>query len=150
MTAEQTHQVAEGALQIATPKAPDIGVREVAFQLDDDDTVLHATRPKQAVLMKVAQATIIETPGGVPGMAQIQAYTGLMDKVFTPETIEYLNARWDDDDDDLDMDCLDPIFTALVGLWYGGPTGSQAASARSRPRSGKRSTARARSGGSTR
>lgn len=150
MTAEPAPTIAEGALLINTEtQAPDPSTLVVPFQLDDDPTVLHATRPKMAVLLKAAQAVMVDDQPGdvVPGAAQIGVFVSLMDKMFTPETVDYLNARWDDNDDDLDVDCLGPIFQALVGLWYRRPTGSPAASQRPRPRSGKRSTARSRSKG---
>lgn len=149
--------VAEGALLVQQPAAPDESIKRQTFQLvakdDNGDDVLSpplvAVRPKQAVLLAAAQAVMMGSqPDEVmPGSSQVMAFLSLQDEMFDPDTRAYLQERWDDPDDDLDVDVLEPIFQALVGLWYGRPTGSPAGSPQSRRTAGKSSTARSRSRG---
>lgn len=117
----------------------------VPFQLGDDDTVYHGKRPKMAVLLKVAAALDDESSP----FAQAQAFDRLIDKVLEPESVEALRERLENEDDELDLDSpgIENMFQTLMGLWYGGPTGKRPASRGSRPRTGRRSTVRARSGG---
>lgn len=106
---------------------------------DADDNpltdVLHAYRCKQWMLIKIAQAE---------GQDQVDLF---LDEVMDEESADYLRDRFDDAEDDLDVDHLAPAIEGLVGLWYGRPTGRQSGSSRRRgnPRSGRRSTVRRRS-----
>lgn len=102
---------------------------------DDPMTeVLHAYRPKQWMLIKIAQAEAAE---------QVDLF---MDEALDDETADYLRDRFDDAEDDLDVDHLAPAIEGLIGLWYGRPTGRPSGSSRRRgnPRSGRRSTVRRR------
>lgn len=96
--------------------------------------VLNAYRCKQWMLIKIAQAE---------GQEQLDLF---LDEVMDEESADYLRDRFDDPDDDLDVDHLAPAIEGLVGLWYGRPTGRSAGSSRRRgnPRSGRRSTVRRR------
>jgi hypothetical protein len=117
----------------------------VHFQLDDDDTVLVANRPKQAALLNVAKAV-----GGLDDADELGAagmLDDLLDKIIDADSAAYLRERFDDPDDDLDLDVLEPIMKQLIGLWYGRPTGRRPGSSGSPQRTGKRSTVRRRSGG---
>lgn len=117
----------------------------VPFQLGEHPQVYHGKRPKMAILLQVASALDDDTNP----FAQATAFNELIDKVLEPESSEALHARLEDEDDDLDLDSpgIENMFQTLVGLWYGGPTGKRPASRGSRPRTGRRSTVRARSAG---
>jgi hypothetical protein len=117
----------------------------VPFQLGDDETVYHGRRPKMAILLKVAAALDDDSNP----MAQAMAFDRLIEKVLEPDSAAALRERLEDEDDDLDLDSpgIQSMFQTLMGLWYGGPTGKRPASRGSRPRTGRRSTVRARSGG---
>lgn len=119
--------------------------RVVHFTLDDDPTVLVAIRPKQAALLQVAK-----TAGALDDADQLGAVgmlDDLLERLLDAESLAYLRERFDDEDDDLDLDVLEPIMKQLIGLWYGRPTGRPGASARSQRKIGKRSTVRRPSGG---
>lgn len=118
------------------------------FRLAGDDTVYHARRPKSAILLKLMAALGDDNDG----MAQVMAFDNLLGKILQPDSEKALRDRLEDEADDLDLDSpgIEQMFKALVGLWYGGPTGRPPASRRSPSRTGKRSTVRARSGASTR
>jgi hypothetical protein len=109
----------------------------VLVDADDEPLteVLHAYRCKQWMLIKIAQAE---------GQDQVDLF---LDEVMAEESADYLRDRFDDAEDDLDVDHLAPAIEGLVGLWYGRPTGRQPGSSRRRgnPRSGRRSTVRRRS-----
>lgn len=120
----------------------------VRFYLGDegeDPTIYQARRPKMAVLLTMANALMDD---GDP-IKQAAAFDGLMAKILEPESEAALRARLEDPDDDLDLDSpnIETMFRTLVGLWYGRPTGKPAGSPRSPSRTGRRSTARRRSGG---
>lgn len=117
----------------------------VPFQLGEDPEVYHAKRPKMAVLLQVATALDDDTNP----FAQATAFNDLIDKVLEPASADAIRARLEDEDDDLDLDSpgIENMFQTLVGLWYGTPTGKRPASRGSRPRTGRRSTVRARSAG---
>jgi hypothetical protein len=109
------------------------------FVLTDADDqpmteVLHAYRCKQWMLIKIAQAE---------GQDQVDLF---LDEVMDEESADYLRDRFDDPQDDLDVDALGPAIEGLVGLWYGRPTGKPRGSStrRGNPRSGRRSTVRRR------
>lgn len=124
----------------------------IGFVLGDAPEVYTGKRPKMAVLLKVASALDDDTNP----MAQAAAFDQMIEKILTPESSEVLRARLLDDDDDLDLDSpgIQQMFKTLVGLWYGGPIGGRSTgrpgSRGSQQRTGRRSTVRARSGGSTR
>jgi hypothetical protein len=108
----------------------------VLVDADDEPMTetLHAHRPKQWMLIKIAQAD---------GQDQLDLF---LDEVMDEESADYLRDRFDDPDDDLDVDHLAPAIQGLVGLWYGRPTGKQPGSSgrRGNARSGRRSTVRRR------
>lgn len=112
------------------------------FTIDSDPTILWATRPKQAILLKLARGLV-----GDNESAQVEVFDLFLDEVLDPESAEYLRGRLEDKDDKLDIPHLMVPLQALVGLWYGRPTKSQAASRPSPRRTGKGSTVRARSRG---
>ena len=120
----------------------------VPFRLGDNDTILVGKRPKLAVLLKLASVLTDDSNE----LAQAGALDGFIDKVLTEDSAAHLRARLEDEDDDLDLDSpgFVMMFQTLVGLWYGGPTGGRGASPRSRSATGKRSTGRRPSKGSTR
>jgi hypothetical protein len=111
-----------------------------AFIIEDPETgedltpILNAYRPKQWMLLKIGEAQ---------GQEQIDLF---MDEVMDPESADYLRDRFDDPDDDFDVDALAPTIQGLIGLWYGRPTGRSGGSQRQRgnARSGRRSTVRRR------
>jgi hypothetical protein len=113
---------------------------ERAFIIEDPDTgdaltpVLYAYRPKQWMLLKIGEAS---------GQEQIDLF---LDEVMDGESADYLRARFEDPDDDFDVDSLAETITGLLGLWYGRPTGRPSGSRgrRGNPRSGRRSTVRRR------
>ena len=147
MTAEPTEQEPtghqDGVLVFTTPKS-DPGTAVVQFQLDDDPEVLTALRPKKAKLVK-----LIGGMGKLDEVDNLQA-AGILDDlmriVFDADTVAYFDARFDDDDDDCDLDVLEPILTQLIEVWFpGGPTGGRRGSSPTPPRTGPRSTVRSRS-----
>ena len=115
----------------------------VPFQLGDDPTIYHGKRPKMAVLLKVAAVLDDDTDP----LKQATSFNDLIEKVLEPESAEALHERLLDEDDDLDLDSpgIENMFQTLVGLWYGRPTGKRPALRGSQPRTGRRSTVRARS-----
>lgn len=134
----------EGSLVFDVPEV-DHTQDVVPFYLNDDDTVLYAKRPKKAKLLTVVQQVnaLDSTVDDLQGAGMLD---GIMKMILTEESVEYLDSRFQDEDDDLDLDVLGPIFKRLVELWYGGPTGGRRASSpRPRP-AGRRSTAPSRSG----
>lgn len=134
-------------LTFTAPKA-DPSTRVVPFRLDtmdDDEEDLHAVRPKQAVLVRVV--TDLGDLDGMDGLAAAGALDAIMRKVFDADTVAYLDERFQDEEDDLDLDVLEPILKALIGVWYGGPTGRRPGSSGPQRQRGRRSTVRSRSGG---
>lgn len=123
----------------------------IVVDADDNDLteVLTARRPKMGVLLdlaaKVEQADASEDIG-----AMVAAVDLFLDSVMVPESAAIVRAQLSNPDDDLDIEHLGKPMQALVGLWYRRPTGRQAGSPSSRSGTGKRSTARSRSGASTR
>lgn len=121
------------------------------FYLGDDDTVLIGTRPKMATLIDLVGLMSDETDE----LAQVAAYNEFLDEVLDADSVAYLRGRFRDRDDLLDLDHpeVQQMFRTLVEVWYGKParpTGGRPGSAGSPARTGRRSTARARSQGSTR
>jgi hypothetical protein len=114
----------------------------IPFYLGEDDTVLIARRPKMAALMNLAKG--LESDND---LEKVRVFDEFLDTVLEPESAEYLRDRFDDPEDDLDLDALDKPLQYLVGRWYKRPTGSRPASQRSPRRTGKASTVRARSKG---
>lgn len=125
----------------AEEKAGDV----VLWQLDDDDTVLTARRPKMAVLLELVQGLESESQ-----IEQVNVFDRFLDQVLDEDSAEHLRERFRDPEDDLDMDSLDGPLQYLVGKWYNRPTGSRRAGAASPRRTGRASTVRSRSKGSTR
>lgn len=127
------------ALRFGGEEARDKTGDHRTFVLTDADDeamtdTLHAYRCKQWMLIKIMQAE---------GQDQVDLF---MDEVMDEESAEYLRDRFDDPEDELDVDHLAPAIEGLIGLWYGRPTGRQPGSSRQRrnPRSGRRSTVRRR------
>lgn len=121
------------------------------FMLPDEDTVLTGRRPKTAVLIRLVGGMLDD---GNP-LRQAATFDEFLDKVLDEKSVAHLRERMEDPDDVLDIDhaYVKAMFQHLVGIWYGPtarPTGGRRASSASSSRTGKRSTARARSGGSTR
>lgn len=140
----EDQQPDENVLIFATP-TQDRSTATILFRLDDDETVLTAIRPKQARLL-----TLVKGVGSLSEADQIQAASildDLMRLVFDPDTVTYFEDRFADDDDDCDLDVLEPILGQLVEVWFGGPTGGRRGSSPTRKRTGPRSTVRSRSGG---
>lgn len=138
MTADHAEDPA--VLNFRTPKRDRAGA-VVPFTLDDDPTILTATRPKQAVLIDLyrqMEATDEKDP------ALLQVFDDFMHICFDEETQAYLNARFHDPDDDADIDTLNPIIEALMGAWYRRPTTRPSGSSQPSRRSGPRSTGRRR------
>jgi DNA-binding protein len=120
----------------------------VPFRLAGDDTVYVGQRPKMAVLLEVLSVLNDDTDE----MAQAMAFGNLLEDVLQADSVTALRKRLTDRTDELDLDSpgIEQMFKTLVGLWYGGPTGKAPASRPSRARTGRGSTVRARSKGSTR
>jgi hypothetical protein len=117
----------------------------IPFALGDDDTVMYAVRPKVVILMDVA-ASLADSENV---FGQARAVNEFIDKILDDDSRLYLRERFDDPDDDMDLD-NDDLISAMeyvVGRWYGRPTGSRPGSPEPRSRSGKRSTAKRRSRG---
>lgn len=119
------------------------------FQLGDDDTVLVALRPPLAVMLTMIESLTDETNV----LAQAASFNRLITEVFPDESEAYLRGRLEDRDDELDLDhpLFVEMFQTFVAIWYpgAGPTGGRRGSSASSARTGKRSTARSRSGAST-
>lgn len=110
-------------------------------ELTTHPDVLTGQRPKMAIMLQVLAALGDEANP----MRQALALDGLLDKVLTDESVTMVRKRLQDPKDDLDVLAMVPILKALVGRWYGGPTGKPSTSPRSQRGSGRRTTARARS-----
>lgn len=110
----------------------------IPFRLDDDPTILTATRPKMAVLVRIL-ATLGDDSNPLRQAVELE---GLLDYVVDKESATHLRGRFLDPDDAVDLLALGPIIQTLAGRWYGGPTGGRAGSRTSPPRTGKRSTVR--------
>ena len=127
-------------LRFSGEEARDTTGDQRAFIIEDPETgedltpVLYAYRPKQWMLLKI---------GDAEGQEQIDLF---LEEVMDEESATYLRDRFEDPDDDFDVDALAPTIEGLIGLWYGRPTGRQRGSAgrRGNPRSGRRSTVRRR------
>jgi hypothetical protein len=109
------------------------------FRIGDDDTILWARRPKLTALINIAARV-----GDADDVAMAGAALDFLQVVVEAESREYLTERLEDEDDDLDIDALIPPMEHFLGQWYGRPTGPRGASARSRKRTGTRSTVRRR------
>jgi hypothetical protein len=137
MTAEPTDT---GVLNFKSPKRDAVGA-VVPFTIDDDPTILTATRPKQAVLIDLYRKMDVV---GEEDPAIIQVFDEFMRVCFDQETQDYLNSRFRDPDDDADIDTLQPVIETLMGVWYRRPTTKSSASSGPSRRSGPRSTGRRR------
>lgn len=120
-----------------------------------DDTVLHAYRPKQAVLLDALRVIAAMDEGEAAEKFDPETINFLYDFIGTvldEPSAKYVNERLTDREDPRDIDPdLTVMITTLVGKWYGGPAPkAQAASQRPRSSTGKRSTGRSRSTASTR
>jgi hypothetical protein len=147
---DEAEETGGTVLTFTTPTV-DPGTKVVPFRLDsmdDDEPDLHAVRPKQAKLVDIVKG--LGDLDNIDGLAAAGVMDDLMRKVFDADTLDYLDGRFQDDDDDLDLDVLEPILKALIGVWYGGPTGRRPGSSGSPKRNGARSTGRSRSKASTR
>lgn len=116
------------------------------FQLGDDDEVLIGTRPKMAVLLDLVGGMTDDTNP----VAQAATFNEFIGEVLDEPSETYLRTRLADREDDLDLDHpdIEAMFKHLVGVWYGAhPSGGRRGSSTSSARTGKRSTARARSRG---
>lgn len=116
----------------------------VSFTLDDDTEVLYAIRPKQATLFK-----LIKGLGNLDNVDDFLASAALVEMlwlVLDPDSKAYLETRFEDEDDDCDLDIVEPVIKALVGLWYRRPTGRPSGSSSSSKKTRKGSTGPARSG----
>lgn len=115
---------------------------------EGSDVVLVGKRPKLSVLLKLMAVM----SNDADPLGQAAGLESFISKVLMPDSAEHVHGRLDDEDDDLDLDSPELIlmFEYLVGLWYGGPTRSGAASRRSSSRTGQRSTGRRPSKGKTR
>lgn len=122
---------------------PDPATLRIEFTLDDDPTILVGVRPKMAVLMQIVTRLADDSNQ----MAQLAALYTLLKKVLDEDSHAHLDARFSDEDDDLDLPVVGPILQMLVGRWYGGPTGKPSPSANSRRRTSSGSTVRKRSKG---
>lgn len=112
---------------------------KVSFTLDDDPTILWAVRPKQATLFRLVKGL-----GNLEKVDDFVASAALVEMlwlVLETESKVYLQARFDDEDDEADLDVVQPIIESLMGLWYRRPTGRPGASSGSSNRTGKPSTA---------
>lgn len=132
----------ETPITIDAGQAPetDDPTRLIPFVIAGDDTPLLGVRPKMAVLLRVMAALGDDKNP----LRQAVTLERLLDKIVDEASAEHLRARFYDDDDHLDLDALGPIVQALVGKWYGGPTGKPSGSAPARKRSGTSSTGRRR------
>ena len=131
----------DGVLTFHVPERDDRDeLARVPFRLDDDDFVLTAIRPKQARLLNIVKQ--VGSLDNLDNLAVVSVLDDLMGLILTPESVEHLQARFDDDDDEADLDVLEPILKQLVGLWYGRPTGKQPGSSRPPSRTGRRSMGR--------
>lgn len=119
------------------------------FTLNDDPTILWAVRPKTAILLRLGQTASAAEDSGDKRVL-ISLYDQFMDTVLDPSSATYLREQFEDPESELDVDALDPVLTACLGKWYGGPTRRKPASDRLPRTTGKRSTGRVRSKGSTR
>lgn len=150
MSAAETEAPTPVAFSVPVPEA-DHTNDVIVFNLDDDPgTPLTATRAKRATikaLMNNAYALVDTDDEDATAAA---AYEQILIQVLDDDSLAYLNKRFTDDDDDLDLNIIRPIVDQLIGAWYGGPTGSPRGSAPSRKPSGGRSTGRVPSKGSTR
>lgn len=126
----------------------DTGQPEVVY----DDTLLTAHRPKQAVLLRAASVLALIDDGTDdfdPEVAN-QLYDFLTVMLDEPSAA-YVRERLEDPEDGRDIDPdLSALLSSLVGRWYGGRAPkAPAVSQRPRSTTGKRSTGRSRSTGST-
>lgn len=148
---EEIEPVVEPLKFSTTPDTPrDTTGDRIPFQLDDDETMLWAERPKMATLLQLTGSIqqILDPTANLN--IQLGAAAAIQDFVnvcFDGPTRVYLQERFDDPDDQLDITDLMPVVQHFVGRWYGRPTGSLSGSSGGRPKSGKRSTARRRSQG---
>lgn len=125
------------------------------FRIGDDDTILWARRPKLAALINIAarigDADDVALAGAALDFLQVIVEGPVYDEdseggiILLSDSRGYLTERIEDEDDDLDIDALIPPMEHFLGKWYGRPTGPRGASARSRKRTGTRSTVRRRS-----
>lgn len=115
----------------------------VPFRLGEHPDVLIGSRPKMAVLLDVMAALNDDSDEA----AQALAFSELLEEVLEPDSVEAIRGRLRDRNDTLDLDSpgIQQMFKTLVGLWYEGPTGKGRGSRPSPARTGRRSTARARS-----
>lgn len=103
--------------------------------------VLIARRPKAAVLMRLASVD----PHTKDLSTMVRVIDTFLDHVLDKESREYVRGRFDDPDDDWDVDLLVPVINACKARWYGRPTGRATGSSGSPNSRGKRSTARSSS-----
>lgn len=133
---------------VAEGERADAGVERFPFQLaydweDDDErdkTVLHARRPKTVVMARLFRGIDLDDDISILGF-----YDDFIAAVLEPESKAYVEACFDDEDHNWDVDVLAGVIRETQRRWWptrptsrsGGSTGP-----RSTRRSGKRSKGR--------
>lgn len=130
-------------LQFTSP-ARDHESNRTPFQLDDE--LLYAIKPKTASLVKLMKSVNTENEDDP---RNVDALDEFIDLCMEPASAKIIRDRMDDPDDGFDLDTLVEIMEALQAAWTDRPTGPSSGSSgrRATPRSGRRSTANARSVG---
>jgi len=127
--------------------SPDRERERTLFRIDGED--FYALKPKggQMLRLGIEAAAIQQRTGGTGDVDLSDALIidGFMDTCFEPETTDRLRERLEDPDDNFDIDTLMEVMQALERAWGRRPTGRSGGSSQRRPRSGRTSTARARS-----
>lgn len=118
---------------------------------DDVSYVYTCVRPKAGWWIKMMRAT-------QNGAADLDKMTfgeqvALVEhfmQVLPPADRERLRDKFEDEDSSWDYDMLVPVVKAAQERWFGRPTGRSAVPSRTRPTTGKSSTAKPRSAAQTR
>jgi hypothetical protein len=128
-------EVDDGSFYFTLARPNNDDASDPAYIAPEDRHVLHARRPKTAVLMNMA--TLDPDKMSLPDMLRItdQFITFALDK----PSREYLRAQLDDPDSDWDVDMLVPFINHGKARWLRRPTGRATGSSGSPGSPGTRS-----------